>query len=317
MSMVRSQFPQLLAPGASEIFCDFLDLKDRKDFLEDIFHELPSSRAYEDDAFISGFSPAQITPENAPVPFVDLLEGGSVRYIMLKSTLAARVSWELVEDDQYDKISKLLEGLANSANFTISQSGANIFNNGFSLIKTVDGVSLFNSQHPLLRGSSATNVGPGASFTSYAPGTFPNRPSVDVQLSVAGVQLATTQMERMIDQSGLSISIKPKCCLIPPELRFTAREIFGSAGKPDTSDNNINSLLGENLHPRICNYLTSPSNWFLLADKHQHRLKHYTRTPITFDLDDDFNTLAFKFLMFYREAWGVTVFYGTWGSSPV
>ena len=36
----------------------------------------------------------------------------------------------------------------------------------------------------------------------------------------------------------------------------------------------------------------------------------------TFDLDDDFNTLAFKFLMFYREAWGVTVFYGTWGSSP-
>lgn len=317
MSMVRSQFPQLLAPGASEIFTDFLDLKDRKDFLEDVFHELPSTRAYEDDAFIAGFGAAQITPENTPVPFVDLIEGGTVRYIMLKSTLAARVSYELVEDDQYDKISKLLEGLANSANFTISQSGANVFNNGFSLIKTVDGVSLFNSQHPLVRGSEATNIGPGASFTSYAPGTFPNRPSVDVQLSVAGVQLATTQMERMIDQSGLSVSIKPKKVLVPPELRFTAREIFGSAGKTDTSDNNINSILGEDLTVRICNYLTSATNWFMVADKAQHRLKHYTRTPITFDLDDDFNVLAIKFLMFYREAWGVLVYYGTWGSSPV
>jgi hypothetical protein len=317
MSMVRAEYPQLLAPGASEIFTDYLDLKDRKDFLEDIFHELPSTKAYEDDAFISGFGAAQITPENAPVPFVDLIQGGSVRYIMLKSTLAARVSWELVEDDQYDKISKLLEGLANSANFTISQSGANILNNGFTLIKTVDGVTLFNSQHPLLRGSEATNIGPGVSFTSYAPGTFPNRPSVDVQLSVAGIQMCTTQMERMIDQSGLAISIKPKKIVIPPELRFTAAEILGSAGKVDSSDNNINSILGENLTYRICNFLESPTNWFAFADKSQHRMKHFTRTPITFDLDDDFNTLAFKFLMFYREAWGVTVYYGTWGSSPV
>ena len=81
--------------------------------------------------------------------------------------------------------------LARSAAFTQEMIAWYTFNNGFtSNVTTVDGNPLFYDEHPLLGGTPATNLAPGAANVIYAPGTWPNRPSVDIDFSVAGLQLS-------------------------------------------------------------------------------------------------------------------------------
>src|SRR5262249_7435080 len=105
------------------------------------------------------------------------------------------------------------------------------------------------------------------------------------------------------------------CILIPPELKWTAREILGSPGKPYTANNELNSLLGEDLKFQVCHYLTSQSAWFAVADKSEHQMKFFDRHPIDADYDDDFDTRSTKILTFQRFSAGATSWQGVWGSN--
>src|SRR5260221_10758590 len=148
---------------------------------------------------------------------------------------------------------------ARSAKFAGEIVAANVLTLVLSTILSIDVVWLFNTQHPLLGGTAATNTAPGISNVIFAGGTYPNRPSPDVDLSFTGVQLMINQFERMPDSQGLPVRVKPATILIPPELKFIAREILGSPGKPYTTDNEMNSLLGEDLKFQVVHYFTSQS----------------------------------------------------------
>jgi hypothetical protein len=207
------------------------------------------------------------------------------------------------------------KALARSAHFTLEQKSWNVFNTGFTTQTTIDGVSLFNNQHPLLGGAQATNVGPGLTNIISAAGTYPNRPATDIDLSFTALQLAINQFERLIDSQGMPVSMKPRYLIIPPELKWIAREILGSPHKPYTADNEINALLKEDLVYFISHYLTSQSAWFLMCDKDTHALKFMWREPLDEDFADDFDTRSIKQVSFMRFSVGATTWVGTWGSN--
>lgn len=271
--------------------------------------------AYEDVAEFAGLGPMPIKGEAVGVSYQDAIQGGSYRYIHFPYALGCRASFELHEDDQYGLINQVPKALARSGIFTREVQGALIFNNGFTTVLTIDGLSLFNSAHPLLGGPAATNVAPGIANIISSPGTYPNRPNPDVDLSVTGLQLAMNVFRRMIDAQGMPIIMRPRTLVIPPELIYVAIEILGSPNKPYTANNEINALLRDDLQVFVYSYLTSASAWYLLPDKDGHRLTYFNRHALDVDYADDFDTRAVKTMSYQRFSFGADNWYGTFGSN--
>ena len=315
MSMTRQQFWQLLAPGARKNFVEFQDFKYHERQYEKFLNVESSDKAYEDAIHFAGLPPMPEKTENAPVGYFNLIQGGTKRYVNLTYAMGYRASWELTEDDLYGVIKKGPKAIVNSGFFTKEQTAANVLNLGFTTTITDDGVSLFNNQHPLLGGVSATNILPGAANVISAAGTYPNRPAVDADLSFTSLQLMSNQFERMPDSNGLPIVARPKLLIIPPELKYIAIELLGSAGKPYTSDNEVNALQSDGLMFTINNYLTGASPWFVTSSKDEHRGRMFERSKMEDDMDDDFDTRATKFLGITRFSVGVDVFQGFWASN--
>jgi hypothetical protein len=134
-------------------------------------------------------------------------------------------------------------------------------------------------------------------------------------LSFTGIQLAIDQFERLIDSQGLPISMKPRFLVIPPELKWIAREILGSPNKPYVATNEINALVAEDLVFFVSHYLTSASAWFLVGEKDTHTLKFMDRESLEEDFSDDFDTRSIKQIATMRFSTGATTWMGTWGSN--
>jgi len=311
--MVRGQFAQLLASGVNHNLVQFLDYRMRDMEYQRYFNVTDSSQAFEDEVEYAGTGVMPEKAEGASIIYDDLIQGGTKRYLHLSYGLGSRASWELVEDDKYGVIKQTPKAHARSALFTREQVAFNVFNLGNSTITTSDGATLFNISHPLLGGAAAVAIGPGVSLINYTSG-YPNRPSPDVDLSFTAMQLMINQFERLVDGQGMPIGFKPRHVVIPPELKFIAREILGSAGKPYTTNNELNALLGEDLDFVVSHYTTSQSNWFVLADKESHTLKFFDRHPIDTDYDDDFDSRSTKMITFQRFTCGATSWPGTWAS---
>jgi Mu-like prophage major head subunit gpT len=315
MTMVRGAYAQLMAPGAHAAFVHWLNTKQRASEYEMVFNIDTSDKAYEDEWEFSGIGPLPEKPEGEALTYQDAVQGGTKRYQHYTYGLGVRASFELFDDDQYGIIKQVPKALARSAQFTIEQNAWNVFNLGFTSQVTSDGVSLFNNQHPLLGGTAATNIGPGLGNVISAPGTYPNRPATDVDLSITALQLAIQQFERMPDSQGMPIQVKPSLLIIPPELKFIAREILGSPHKPYTSDNEINSILNEDLKYFVGHYLTGVSPWYLTAAKDETWLKFFWRQRLDEDFADDFDTRSVKQVSFMRFSVGATSWIGVWGSN--
>lgn len=313
--MVRGMYSQLMAPGAHAAFVHFLNTKQRDEEYSFIFNVETSTKAYEDEWEFAGLGPMPEKPEGEQLAYQDAIQGGTKRYLHYTYGLGVRSSFELYDDDQYNIVKQIPKNLARSAHFTVEQTAWNVLNLGFTVIVTTDGISLFNAQHPLLGGPPATAVGPGLGNVIYAPGTYPNRPATDVDLSITALQLAVQQFERMPDSQGMPIQARPVYLIIPPELKWVAREILGSPHKPYVSTNEINALLNEDFRYFVGHYLTSLSAWFLLGEKDETWLKFFWRQRLDEDFGDDFDTRSVKQVSFMRFSCGATSWIQTWGSN--
>jgi hypothetical protein len=315
MAQVRAKFPQLMQLGQSKIYFDSLDAALKQSDYPKIFHEKMSDNEYEQEMEMAGLSALQEKPENAPSAYSEMTQGGTKRYIHLIYSLAIRTSKELMDDDKYGLVKKGPVLLARSAAFTQEMIAWYTFNNGFTTnVTTVDGNSLFYSQHPLIGGTPATNLAPGSANVIYASGTWPNRPSTDIDFSVAGLQLATNHAARMVDNQGFPIRLRWKYLITPPELRFLVREVLGSSGKPYVSDNTINSLTPEDYKNMEIPWLNSAGSWFMAAEKEDQTLVVYHREKPKTTFDDDFDSDALKQKIRFRMSAGATRWQGLWGT---
>jgi hypothetical protein len=316
MTQVRGDFSQSMAVGLRKIYTDADDLEQKAEEWPFLFKETKTDSQYEQDLEMAGVGPLQEKPENSATAYNDMIQGGSKRVIPLTYSLGIRSSKELMDDAKYGIIKQGPKYLARSGRFTRETIAWAVFNQGFSSTFTsFDGNPLFYNQHALLGGPAATNLGPGLANVISSPGTYPNRPATDIDLSVAGIQLAINQSSRMVDNQGFPIAIKFKYILIPPELRFITREILGSAGQPYTSDNTINSLLAEDLKFIEGSYLQSSSAWFMLAAKEHTALEVIMRESMKTSFDSEFDTDAVKQKVRMRMAVWCPRWQGIWGSN--
>ena len=317
MTMVRNEFFQAMSTCVAHNFIEFLDLQQRGVEFRSYMNVLPSKKAYEDAVHYTGTGPALPKNENEPVYYDQLIQGGTRRYIHQTYGLGVRMSYELMQDDQTGLMAASPKSLVQGHIFAQEYTACNVMNLGFSSTGTItdDGVSLYNNQHPLIGGVGATNVAPGVGNFSTSAGTYPNRPATDADLSFTALQYGTMIFQRMPNARGLLVATKPKKLWIPPELEYIAIELLGSSGKPYTSDNEVNALVGAGLQYDVRHYTTSGSYWGLEGNKDEHRMMFYERQTIYGDYDRDFDQQALKFLAISRFSAGADTWINTFASA--
>jgi hypothetical protein len=226
--------------------------------------------------------------------------GGQVNPSAVPYGMLFEVTFEMYDDDLYDIMASQWREMGRSARFRQEVVAAALLINAFNgSFPGYDGVALCSTAHPLLGG-----------------GTQANRGATDITFSVTGLQNMILRAEGRVNQRGLQRPVQLTRVLITPTNRFLIREVLGSSGQPQTANNDLNSMVPEALSWRVLHYLTSPNDYFAMADVSQTDLHFLWRNrPRANQFDDPYTENA-NFSLYQRIASYFGAYEAVEGSHP-
>lgn len=217
------------------------------------------------------------------------------------------LSKQLFDDNMHGVWAETVAQAAIMARQTQNANAFKIFRLGFTTYLSADGVSLFNSAHPLIGGGTQSNTGTGA----LSPST----------LNTAIINLRTQK-----NQAGVLMGSTPSVLLVPAALWKHAVEITESALIADSAQNNLNvyrSALGITVYSSPWLDANSVSGegsdtaWFLLSDT--HGIRRWVRQGIQTALVgwEYSSNLDYSYKINFREEVFAVDYSGTYGSTGV
>lgn len=260
----------------------------------DLFEQLDSDKAYEEDVQVTGFGLAPIKSEGGSVVYDSEVQGPVQRYTHVAYGLGYKVTFEELRDNLYETVSmRRVKANAFSMNQTINVVCAGIYNDAFTgaVYLNADGVSLINSAHVLTTG-----------------GTFSNALTPAANLSEAAIEDLCIQIHGFQTDRGLQIAIMPWSLHVARQEWFNANRILGSVLQNDSSNNAINVLKATNALPggiKMNHYFTSPRAWFIRTNC-PNGMQQFWRDRLMFDQDNDFDTKNAKAASYMRFSVGNT-----------
>jgi Mu-like prophage major head subunit gpT len=299
MAISRAQLLKELLPGLNALFG--LEYATYQEEHKEIYETETSERSFEEETKLSGFSAAPVKNEGSAIAYDNAQEAWTARYNHETIALGFSLTEEAIEDNLYDSLSaRYTKSLARGMAYTKQVKGASVINNGFSSAYVGgDGVSLFNTAHPLISG-----------------GTNSNRPSTGADLNETSLEAAVIQIAAWTDERGLLIAAKPKKLIIPPALMFVATRLLETSLRVGTTDNDINAIKNNGSIPEgytVNHYLTDTNGWYLTTDV-PNGMKHFVRTPLANSMDGDFDTGNVRYKSRERYSFGWSDPLGMWGS---
>ena len=186
MAISRAQLLKELLPGLNALFG--LEYARYGEEHKEIYDTETSERSFEEETKLSGFSAAPVKNEGSAIAYDNAQEAWTARYNHETIALGFSLTEEAIEDNLYDSLSaRYTKGLARAMAYTKQVKAAAVINNGFSAGYTGgDGVSLFNTAHPLV--SSGTNS---------------NTPSTAADLNETSLENAVIQIAAWTDERCL------------------------------------------------------------------------------------------------------------------
>lgn len=240
---------------------------------------------------------AQI-PEGTQYSFNKPSQGADKTLQVVKFGLGASISDESIRDAKFDVVADIIRKMAKSASESREVQAMNIFNNAFTSETTADGQYICDTDHTLPSGR-----------------TFRNKLSAAADLSQSSLDSALSDCEtEFVGDTGIIYSMKPKILLVHSDSRRYANELLGSDRKPDSMDNNLNSLKGEGIQVVSSAHLTDTDAWFLIADKEETGLTVVEDYGIQTKGWEDEDTDSVKYKSRFREKIGCMHPYGIFGS---
>jgi hypothetical protein len=239
----RADISEQLTPGLRKLFgTNYSALPD--EFLK-IYESATSDQSYEEDLKTYGFGLAKMTAEGTPFHTDTDGESYKVRVQHLKYTLGFTITQEAIDDNVYAKgaISRTKD-VAKSMKETKNVVGIGKFEAGFDTELSGDGVTFFNTAHPLRGGQ-----------------TIANRAAVPSDLHESAVVDAQIRIGRWRDDRGRKIVARVDKILVPVEKDYQAKVLFGSSQKVGSMDNDINALKGTNWE--TLSFLEDPDAWYI------------------------------------------------------
>jgi hypothetical protein len=269
---------------------------------KEIYETETSERSFEEETKLSGFSAAPVKAEGSAIAYDNAQEAWTARYNHETIALGFSLTEEAIEDNLYDSLSaRYTKGLARAMAYTKQVKAAAVLNNGFSAnFVGGDGVSLFNTAHPLVNG-----------------GTNANTPSTQADLNETSLENSVIQIAAWTDERGLLIAAKPKKLIIPPALMFVATRLLETELRVGTNNNDINAIKNNGSIPdgyTVNHFLTDNNAWFLTTDV-PNGMKHFVRVPLQNSMDGDFDTGNVRYKSRERYSFGFSDPLGMFGSS--
>ena len=300
MAISRAQLVKELEPGLNALFG--MEYARYEDETKEVFETESSDRAFEEEVLITGFGNAPVKREGDGVEFDTAYEGYTARYTHETIALAFALTEEAVEDNLYDRLgARYTKALARSMAHTKQVKGANVLNNAFSSSYTGgDGLSLVNSAHTLAGG-----------------GTFSNTPSTQVDLNETSLEDSLITISTFVDDRNLTLALQGLKLVVPPQLQFIADRLLETPGRVGTADNDINALRNMGMISdgyAVNHFLTDTDAWFVLTDC-PDGMKHFERTPMSTNMEGDFDTGNVRFKARERYSFGWSNPRGIYGSS--
>jgi hypothetical protein len=299
MAISRAQLLKELLPGLNALFG--LEYKRYAEEHKEIYETENSERSFEEEVKLSGFAAAPVKNEGSAISYDNGQEAWTARYTHETIAYGFSITEEAMEDNLYDSLSaRYTKALARSMSYTKQIKAASILNNGFTSFLSGDGVTLFNTQHPLVSGG----------FNS-------NRPTTPVDLNETALEAAVIQIAAYTDERGLLIAARPRKLIVPPGLMFVATRLLETELRTGTTDNDINALKSNGSIPEgytVNHFLTDPNAWFICTDV-PNGMKHFVRSPLATSMDGDFDTGNARYKARERYSFGVSDPLGIYGSS--
>ena len=206
---------------------------------------------------ISGMPAQMVKPEGVQFTSGQPTIGGSFQVTATPYGQIFSITWELYRDDKYGVMGQMWSSMAqNTRTRQEVQAFGGLINNAFSTNSGYDAQPFFTAVT-----SSAGSGHPDLDGTYQG-----NRPSPDVTLSQTAVQAAMVNFDLLNDELSLPINYTGKRLLVHPSNRYLAKEMFGSGGKIQTADNDMNSLWGDGLYWGTCRFITRTQDWAVFAD---------------------------------------------------
>ena len=298
MAIARPQLLKELLPGLNALFG--LEYEKYENEHAEIYETESSERSFEEEVKLSGFGAAPVKPEGSSISFDSAQESYTARYNHETVAMGFSITEEAVEDNLYDSLSaRYTKALARAMAYTKQTKAAALLNTGFDTFQSGDGVTLFNTAHPTVQG-----------------GNNANRLSTDAVLNETSLEQAVIDIAAFVDERGLLIAARPRKLIVPPALMFVATRLLQSEMRTGTSDNDINALVNNGSIPegfRVNHYLTDTDAFFLITDV-PNGMKHFERTPMTTQMDGDFDTGNVRYKARERYSFGVSDPLGIYGS---
>lgn len=289
MAISRAQLLKELLPGLNALFG--LEYARYGEEHKEIYDTETSERSFEEETKLSGFSAAPVKNEGSAIAYDNAQETWTARYNHETIALGFSLTEEAIEDNLYDSLSaRYTKALARAMSYTKQVKAAAILNNGFDAgYKGGDGVSLFNTQHPLVSG-----------------GVNSNTPSVAADLNETSLENAVIQIAQLTDERGLLIAAKPKKLIVPSALQFVATRLLETKLRTGTTDNDVNAIENNGSIPEgyVINHFLTDTNAFYLTTDVPNGMKHFVRTPLSNSMDGDFDTGNVRYKSRERYSFG-------------
>ena len=284
--------PKLLWPGIHAIWGQVY-AEHAKEY-GDLYTELDSDKAYEQDVEVTGFGLAPVKAQGAPVQYDSEFQGFVTTYSHVAYALGYIVTYEELRDNLYEEVSmRRAKANAFSINQTIENVAAFLYNNAFSTTyyTTADGAALVSTSH-----------------LNASGGTWSNALSPAADLSEAALEDLTIQIMGTQNDRGLLINIMPESLHIPRQEWYNANRILKSVLQSNTANNNINVLKATNAFPKgikLNHYFTAPHAWFIRTNC-PNGMQMFWRDRPSLEQDNDFDTKNAKAATYMRFSVGAS-----------
>lgn len=298
----RTNFGELLTPIHKKIFFDSYKAKEKQ--YTDFFKVDKMNKKDESFPHLGAFGVWGSNTEGSDFNFDDIAQGDVATFTARRFDKAYEVTWELMQDDQYNVMKGNGKGgsaqkLANGLRATEETDAASVVKNGFANVG-YDGVALFSATHPLI---NSTALGDNL---------------IDGVLSDENLKAALTKMRLQVDEAGVLIAAHADRLVVHPDWEFTARALIGSTLQAGTDLNDKNTLPG--LKIAVCDYLadavSTDKPWFVQDSSMDNLLFLWRENPI-FDSEKIDNKMDYRFYGYCRFDTGYVDWRGLVGSKGV
>ena len=227
------------------------------------------------------------------IEFDSVSQGYDTTITPLEWASGFQVERKLFDDDQFNIMDQRPSGLARASNRTRQKHAFRPFTMAFS----VDTLFYVNTEAVASCSNSHTTTSGASTGTG-----FDNL--VTSALSATAITAAKIQGWGLRDDRANRMATMWDELWYPPDIFDVAEEILGSAGKPDTMNNNINVHQGKYTGMSSV-YMTDVNDWFLVdSAMRKESLFWSDRIPNEFAMVEDFDTMVAKWRLYSRYGAG-------------